>query len=130
MQYHLVLIHCGHLVTRLFEILDLLIVQTMVASTVSFYVTFGYTVTYAKQVLKLPVSESFMVQMIAAVVMLIVTPIAGALSDRYDRKTLLVASLGAYLRTNLTYYTLRLLLPAFYEIVRLHYAPSRHTYKT
>ena len=38
-----------------------------------------------------------MVQMIAAVVMLIVTPIAGALSDRYDRKTLLVASLGAYL---------------------------------
>jgi MFS transporter, MHS family, proline/betaine transporter len=28
---------------------------------------------------------------------LIVTPIAGALSDRYDRKTLLVGSLGAYL---------------------------------
>ncbi|MEX3939765.1 MFS transporter [Paraburkholderia sp. BR10937] len=27
----------------------------------------------------------------------IVTPIAGALSDRYDRKTLLVGSLGAYL---------------------------------
>ncbi|CAD6528605.1 Proline/betaine transporter [Paraburkholderia hiiakae] len=69
----------------------------VVASTVTFYVTFGYTVTYAKQVLKLPVSESFMVQMIAAIVMLIVTPIAGALSDRYDRKTLLVASLGAYL---------------------------------
>jgi MFS transporter, MHS family, proline/betaine transporter len=69
----------------------------VVASTVSFYVTFGYTVTYAKQVLKLPVAESFMVQMIAAIVMLIVTPIAGALSDRYDRKTLLVASLSAYL---------------------------------
>ncbi|TDG06434.1 MFS transporter [Paraburkholderia guartelaensis] len=69
----------------------------VVASTVTFYVTFGYTVTYAKQVLKLPVSESFMVQMIAAIVMLIVTPIAGALSDRYDRKTLLVGSLGAYL---------------------------------
>jgi MFS family permease len=69
----------------------------VVASTVTFYVTFGYTVTYAKQVLKLPVAESFMVQMIAAIVMLIVTPIAGALSDRYDRKTLLVASLGAYL---------------------------------
>lgn len=69
----------------------------VVASTVSFYVTFGYTVTYAKQVLKLPVSESFMVQMIAAIVMLIVTPIAGALSDRYDRKTLLLVSLGGYL---------------------------------
>ncbi|WP_233885548.1 MFS transporter [Paraburkholderia flagellata] len=69
----------------------------VVASTVTFYVTFGYTVTYAKQILKLPVSESFMVQMIAAIVMLIVTPIAGALSDRYDRKTLLVGSLGAYL---------------------------------
>lgn len=69
----------------------------VVASTVTFYVTFGYTVTYAKQVLKLPVSESFMVQMIAAIVMLIVTPIAGALSDRHDRKTLLVGSLAAYL---------------------------------
>jgi MFS transporter, MHS family, proline/betaine transporter len=69
----------------------------VIASTVTFYVTFGYTVTYAKQVLKLPVSESFMVQMIAAIVMLIVTPIAGALSDRHDRKTLLVGSLSAYL---------------------------------
>lgn len=35
MQYHLILIHGGHLVTRLFEILDLLIMQTMVASTIS-----------------------------------------------------------------------------------------------
>jgi MFS transporter, MHS family, proline/betaine transporter len=71
----------------------------VVASAVSFYVTFGYTVTYAKQVLHLPLAQSFMVQMIAAIVMLIVVPIAGAASDRFDRKRLLLASLGAYLVT-------------------------------
>ncbi|WP_118179996.1 MFS transporter [Paraburkholderia phosphatilytica] len=77
----------------------------VVASAVSFYVTFGYTVTYAKQVLKLPVSQSFMVQMIAAIVMLIVVPIAGAASDRYDRKRLLLWSLGLYLVTLYPLYT-------------------------
>lgn len=69
----------------------------VVTSAVSFYVTFGYTVTYAKQVLKLPVSQSFMVQMVAALVMLIVVPIAGAASDRYNRKKLLLISLLGYL---------------------------------
>jgi MFS transporter, MHS family, proline/betaine transporter len=67
------------------------------ASAVSFYVTFGYTATYAKEVLRLPMTESFMVQMIAAIAMLIVVPIAGAASDRFDRKRLLLASLGGYL---------------------------------
>lgn len=71
----------------------------VVASAVSFYVTFGYTVTYAKQVLKLPVGQSFLVQMIAAIVMLIVVPIAGTLADRYPRKKLLLWFLGAYLVT-------------------------------
>jgi MFS family permease len=68
----------------------------VVASAVSFYVTFGYTVTYAKEVLKLPLMQSFLVQMIAAIVMVIVVPIAGALSDRYPRKPLLLASLTGY----------------------------------
>jgi MFS family permease len=77
----------------------------VVASAVSFYVTFGYTVTYAKQVLKLPLAQSFMVQMIAAIVMLIVVPIAGAASDRFDRKRLLLVSLGAYLVTLYPLYT-------------------------
>ncbi len=69
----------------------------VVASAVSFYVTFGYTVTYAKDILKLPLLQSFLVQMIAAIVMVIVVPIAGAISDRTERKPLLVASLGGYL---------------------------------
>jgi MFS family permease len=68
----------------------------VVASAVSFYVTFGYTVTYAKEVLKLPLMQSFLVQMIAAIVMVIVVPIAGAISDRYPRKPLLLASLIGY----------------------------------
>ncbi|MGZ5911057.1 MAG: MFS transporter, partial [Reyranella sp.] len=68
----------------------------VVASAVSFYVTFGYTVTYAKEVLKLPLMQSFLVQMIAAIVMVIVVPVAGALSDRYPRKPLLLASLIGY----------------------------------
>ncbi|MBR0752827.1 MFS transporter [Bradyrhizobium jicamae] len=68
----------------------------VVASAVSFYVTFGYTVTYAKEVLKLPLGQSFLVQMIAAIVMVIVVPTAGAISDRYPRKPLLLASLIGY----------------------------------
>ncbi|MBR0796482.1 MFS transporter [Bradyrhizobium jicamae] len=68
----------------------------VVASAVSFYVTFGYTVTYAKEVLKLPLMQSFLVQMIAALVMVIVVPIAGAISDRYPRKPLLLVSLIGY----------------------------------
>ncbi|KWV54899.1 MFS transporter [Bradyrhizobium macuxiense] len=68
----------------------------VVASAVSFYVTFGYTVTYAKEVLKLPLMQSFLVQMIAAIVMVIVVPIAGAVSDRYPRKPLLLVSLAGY----------------------------------
>ncbi len=68
----------------------------VVASAVSFYVTFGYTVTYAKQVLKLPLMQSFLVQMIAAIVMVIVVPLAGAVADRYPRKPLLLASLAGY----------------------------------
>ena len=68
----------------------------VVASAVSFYVTFGYTVTYAKEVLKLPLMQSFLVQMIAAIVMVIVVPIAGAISDRYPRKPLLLVSLAGY----------------------------------
>ncbi len=66
------------------------------ASAVSFYVTFGYTVTYAKDILKLPLLQSFLVQMIAAIVMVVVVPIAGAVSDRIERKPLLLASLGGY----------------------------------
>ena len=69
----------------------------VVASAVSFYVTFGYTVTYAKEILKLPLLQSFLVQMIAAIVMVIVVPAAGAISDRYQRKPLLIASLTGYL---------------------------------
>lgn len=69
----------------------------VVASAVSFYVTFGYTVTYAKEVLKLPLMQSFLVQMIAALVMIVVVPIAGAISDRYPRKPLLLVSLIGYL---------------------------------
>ena len=69
----------------------------VVASAVSFYVTFGYTVTYAKEVLKLPLMQSFLVQMIAAIVMVIVVPIAGAVSDRWPRKPLLLVSLIGYL---------------------------------
>ena len=67
------------------------------ASAVSFYVTFGYTVTYAKDVLKLPLAQSFIVQMAAAAVMVVVVPLAGALADRAARKPLLVVSLGGYL---------------------------------
>ena len=89
----------------------------VVASAVSFYVTFGYTVTYAKEVLKLPLMQSFLVQMIAAIVMVIVVPVAGAVSDRYPRKPLLLASLIGYLVLLYPLYAWVIAAPSIYKLL-------------
>jgi MFS transporter, MHS family, proline/betaine transporter len=89
----------------------------VVASAVSFYVTFGYTATYAKEVLKLPLMHSFLVQMIAAIVMVIVVPIAGAVSDRYPRKPLLLVSLISYLVLLYPLYSWVIAAPSFEKLL-------------
>lgn len=68
------------------------------ASAVSFYAIYGYTVTYAKTVLHLPVNEAFLAELAAACLMLVVIPIGGVLCDRFSsaRKQMLVGFLGVY----------------------------------
>jgi MFS transporter, MHS family, proline/betaine transporter len=68
------------------------------ASAVSFYAIYGYTVTYAKTVLHLPVEDAFIAEMVAASLMLVAVPVGGLLCDRYShaRKQMLVGFLAVY----------------------------------
>ncbi len=68
------------------------------ASAVSFYAVYGYTVTYAKTVLHLPVAAAFLAELVAACLMLLVIPAAGVLCDRFSdaRKPMLAGFLGVY----------------------------------
>ena len=68
------------------------------ASAVSFYAVYGYTVTYAKAVLHLPVGSAFVAELAAACLMLVVIPIGGMLCDRFApaRKQMLVGFLAIY----------------------------------
>ena len=54
------------------------------ASAVSFYAVYGYTVTYAKTVLHLPVDGAFLAELVAACLMLLVIPAGGVLCDRFS----------------------------------------------
>jgi len=68
------------------------------ASAVSFYAIYGYTVTYAKTVLHLPVNGAFLAELVAACLMLVVIPAGGMLCDRFAgaRKQMLVGFLAIY----------------------------------
>ncbi len=69
------------------------------ASTVSFWVAFAYLQTFASKTLNLPIHDAFVVQTISAVMMLGLVPLSGFLSDRFNRKTILLLSLLGYLIT-------------------------------
>lgn len=69
----------------------------VVTATVSIYITFTYLVTYSTVTLKLPLHETFLVQMAGAAMMMVLMPFMGALSDRIGRRPLLIASLLGYL---------------------------------
>jgi len=66
------------------------------AATVTVYITFTYLVTFATKILKLPLQETFEVQMLGALWVVILTPLMGMLSDRIGRSRLLIGSLGLY----------------------------------
>ncbi|MGV2898967.1 MFS transporter [Achromobacter sp. AGC78] len=72
-------------------------VGLVVTATVSIYITFTYLVTYSTQILKLPMKETFMVQMAGAALMVLLTPFMGAWSDRIGRRPLVISSLIGYL---------------------------------
>nr|WP_265332549.1 MFS transporter [Achromobacter xylosoxidans] len=61
-------------------------VGLVVTATVSIYITFTYLVTYSTQILKLPLNQTFLVQMAGAALMVLLTPFMGAWSDRAGRR--------------------------------------------
>ena len=69
----------------------------VVTATVSIYITFTYLVTYSTVTLKLPLHDTFMVQMAGAGLMVVLMPFMGAWSDRVGRRPLMIGSLLGYL---------------------------------
>ena len=72
-------------------------VGLVVTATVSIYITFTYLVTYSTQILKLPLNQTFLVQMVGAGLMVLLTPFMGAWSDRVGRRPIVIGSLIGYL---------------------------------
>lgn len=66
------------------------------AATVTVYITFTYLVTFATKILHLPLQETFEVQMLGALWVVILTPLMGLLSDRIGRSIILIGSLAVY----------------------------------
>lgn len=69
----------------------------VITATVSVYITFTYLVTYATMSLHLPMHDAFMAQMAGCALLMLATPLFGALSDRLGYRKLALASLIGYL---------------------------------
>ena len=69
----------------------------VVTLTVSIYITFTYLTTFSTVTLKLPLRDTFLVQMASAAFMIVLMPLWGALSDRVGRRPLMIGSLIGYL---------------------------------
>ena len=69
----------------------------VVTCTVSIYITFTYLVTFSTVTLKLPLHDTFLVQMAGAALMVVLMPFMGAWSDRIGRRPLLIGSLLGYM---------------------------------
>jgi MFS family permease len=69
----------------------------VVTLTVSIYITFTYLTTFSTVTLKLPLHDTFLVQMASAAFMIVLMPLMGAWSDRVGRKRLVIGSLIGYL---------------------------------
>ena len=89
------------------------------ASTVSFYIIYGYVVTYASRVLHLSVTHAYLVQMSAAASMLLVVPFSGYLSDRIEKRWIILAALVSYLALIWPLYSWLLSAPSIGRLVVL-----------
>jgi MHS family proline/betaine transporter-like MFS transporter len=69
----------------------------VVTLTVSIYITFTYLTTFSTVTLKLPLRDTFLVQMASAAFMIVLMPLWGAFSDRVGRRPLMIGSLIGYL---------------------------------
>jgi MFS transporter, MHS family, proline/betaine transporter len=65
----------------------------VVSGTISFYVILIYIPTFARTELHLPLDQAFLAQSIGLACLVVLTPIFGALSDRFGRKPVLIAAL-------------------------------------
>lgn len=63
-----------------------------VLNAVSFYTVFVYLVTYLQQVVHISSSEALSINTLNMIVLLVLIPFAGALSDRWGRKPILFGS--------------------------------------
>lgn len=87
------------------------------ASTVSFYIIYGYVVTYATKILHLSLTGSYLVQMSAAASMLLVVPFSGYLSDFINKKLIIFISLLSYLIILWPLYTWLVASPSITRLV-------------
>lgn len=69
----------------------------VITCTASVYITFTYLITFSTVTLKLPLHDTFLVQMAGAALMVVLMPFFGAWSDRIGRRTLAICSLIGYL---------------------------------
>ncbi len=61
-------------------------------NTVSYYITLTYMPTWLTRVVKMPQRDALLITTVGLVVLVLMTPLIGALSDRVGRKPLLTAS--------------------------------------
>lgn len=69
----------------------------VITCTASVYITFTYLITFSTVTLKLPLHDTFLVQMAGAALMVVLMPFMGAWSDRIGRRNLTIFSLIGYL---------------------------------
>ncbi|MEX3629618.1 MAG: MFS transporter [Burkholderia sp.] len=89
---------------------------SVIALTVTIYVLISYLPTFAVKQLKLPYAESFYAVIVGGLLLTVLTPLAGAWSDRIGRKNL---ALGSLVATLVLIYPLFLWLDAAPSVGRL-----------
>ncbi|GAB7534237.1 MFS transporter [Burkholderia sp. 22PA0099] len=89
---------------------------SVIALTVTIYVLISYLPTFAVKQLKLPYAESFYAVIVGGLLLTVLTPLAGAWSDRIGRKAL---SLGSLIATLVLIYPLFIWLDAAPSVGRL-----------
>ncbi|MGH8377751.1 MAG: MFS transporter, partial [Gammaproteobacteria bacterium] len=95
-----------------------------VSATVSFYVTFIYMPIFAVNTLHLSLAQSILPAMLCGVLLVVLCPIAGHLSDRWGRKRILVAAMILYALVMLTLTAWVLRAPGLGRFLTLQFAAT------